>query len=918
MKIKFMTTFLCLVSYSFVTSAQVVSTSPPFPKESDSIVITFDAKEGNAGLSGFTGTVYVHTGVITNLSTTSKDWRYTKGTWGTSNAPVMTSIGNDKYTASTSNIRTYYGVPAEETIEQVAILFRNESGNLSGRNEDGSDILIDIYSDGLFANIISPNSNAIFNLGDNVILKSGSSLTANHTISLNGVVVKTGSGTEVTDSSIATISGNFEVTISVTDGDTVVTDTASFVVNPPVVSQVFPSGAKLGINYTSSTSIILGLYAPFKESVYVIGDFNNWKVDTSYYMKRDPDGATWWIEITGLQAGEKYAFQYLVDGSIKIADPYSELILDPNHDGFIGATVYPNPHPYPVGKTNGIATLIETDKTPYAWDTSNFTAPSENELIIYELLVRDFTADHSFQAVLDSLDYLEGLGINAIEFMPVNEFEGNESWGYNPSFHMALDKYYGTPETFKALIDECHKRGIAVILDVVYNHAFSQSPLCQLYWDVSNFKPTNQNPFANPDAKHDFNVGYDLNHESPALKAFVKQVMEYWLTEYKVDGFRFDLSKGFTQKNTLGDVGAWGQYDGARVNNIKRIYSEVKAVNPNAYVILEHFADNPEEKELANYGCMFWGNLNHEATEAAMGYNSNFSNAYYLNKGWNNPKNIAYAESHDEERIMFKNLQYGNSNGDYSVKDIDIALDRSELTWVVLSAIPGPKMIWQFQELGYDYSIDFNGRVGNKPIKWEYNEASNRKDIYQVMSEMNKLKTSYDAFKGDYANLDVSGKGKQIQLTNADQSFNVIGNFDVTDIDMIVNFQHTGMWYEFFSGDSIEVTNTEKNISLYAGEYNVWTDKRLKIDKIIGSVPNQSLEIKIFPNPTEGVVLVSLNKGAESYIVFDANGREVLSGDAFNQLNFSVNTAHLGAGVYYLRVKAGNATLFAKIVTTSN
>ncbi|MBT8327573.1 MAG: hypothetical protein KJP21_07605, partial [Bacteroidia bacterium] len=684
MKIKIFAAIFFLVSFHSITSAQVVTTSPAFPKESDTVEITFDATEGNGGLSGFTGTVYIHTGVITNLSTSSKDWRYTKGTWGTSNAPTMTSIGNDKYTASSiSSIRTYYGVPAEEKIEKVAILFRNEAGNLSGRNEDGSDIFIDIYSEGLFATFIKPVQNEIFSLGNTVELKSESSISGSHTISINGTAVKTGSGTELVHSFVAATAGNYEATLSVDDGVSVAADTVTYVVNPPIQNQSFPSGAKLGINYTSSTSILLGLYAPYKESVYVIGDFNDWEVDTSYFMKRDPDEATWWIEINGLEAGKKYAFQYLVDGSIKIADPYSELVLDPNHDGFIGTDVYPNPHPYPDGKTSGLATLIETDKTDYDWNVTDFKAPEENELIIYELLVRDFVFTHSYQTVLDSLDYLQGLGINAIELMPVNEFEGNESWGYNPSYHMALDKYYGTPNALKALIDECHSRGIAVILDVVYNHAFSQSPLCQLYWNASDFKPTSQNPYVNSDAKHDFNVGYDLNHESPALKAFVKQVMEYWLTEFKVDGFRFDLSKGFTQKNTLGDVGAWGQYDGARVNNIKRIYSEVKAVNPNAYVILEHFADNQEEKELANYGCMFWGNLNHEALEASMGYSSNFSNAYHVNKGWNSPKNIAYAESHDEERLMFKNLQYGNSNGDYSVKDIDVALDRSELTWVV-------------------------------------------------------------------------------------------------------------------------------------------------------------------------------------------------------------------------------------------
>ena len=899
---------------SFTSLAQVVSTSPVFPTISDAITITFDATEGNGGLAGFAGTVYAHTGVITNLSTSSSDWKYTQGTWGTANAPVLTSIGNDKYTLDIADIKTYYGVPAGETVEQISILFRNEAGDKSGRNKDGSDIFIQIYTSGLFASFTKPEPNTIYEIGETVELVSESSAIGGHVISLNGSTAKSGSGTKLTHSFTATTAGNYQATLSVSDGSSIANDSVNFVVNPLVLTDAFLPVSKLGVNYTSATSVTLALYAPFKEYVYVLGDFNDWTVNTDYFMKRDADDATWWITISGLEAGKKYAFQYLVDGDIKIADPYSALVLDPNNDKYIDAATYPNPHPYPDGKTSGYATLIEMDNTPYAWQVTDFEAPEENELIVYELLVRDFVAKHNYATILDSLDYLQNLGINAIELMPVNEFEGNESWGYNPSYHSALDKYYGTPESFKALIDECHSRGIAVILDVVYNHAFSQNPLCQLYWDATVFKPTTQNPFVNPDAKHDFNVGYDLNHESAALKQYVKQTMEWWLTEYNVDGFRFDLSKGFTQKNTLGDVGAWGQYDGARVNNIKRIYSEMKAVNPNSYVILEHFAENTEEKELANYGCMFWGNINHEATEAAMGYASNFSNAYHVNKGWNNPKNIAYAESHDEERIMYKSLQFGNENGAYSIKDIDIALDRSELTWVVFSAIPGPKMIWQFQELGYDYSIDFNGRVGNKPIKWEYNDASNRKNIYKVMAEMNKLKTTYDAFDGADVGLDVGGKGKRVHLTNADQSFVVMGNLDVVGIDMIADFQHTGMWYEYFSGDSLEVTDTKMSLGFTAGEYNVWTDKRLKTQEVIGNVREMDLGLSVYPNPMQDEVWVSLEATASHFKLYRTSGQEVVSGELENAKAFSIDTKDLNTGVYYLEVTSDKGTVTAKLI----
>lgn len=896
-------------------SAQVVTTSPAFPTITDAITITFDAAEGNGGLSGFTGTIYAHTGVITNLSTGSSDWKYVQGTWGTATAPIMTSIGGDKYTLSIPDIKAFYGVPSGEEIKKISILFRNEAGDVSGRDADGGDIFIDIFQIGLFASFTMPTSNSIYEVGETIALMSESSASGVHDISLNGLPLKTGNGTALSHSLTATAAGNYEATLSVANGDTIATDTINFVVNPKVNSAALPAGNKQGINYTSATSITLALYAPFKEYVYVLGDFNDWTVNTNYYMNRDVDNATWWITISGLQAGQKYAFQYLVDGVIKIADPYSELVLDPNNDKWINEATYPNPHPYPDGKTTGYATLIELGKTPYIWEVTNFEAPAENNLVVYELLVRDFVDAHNYTTLLDTLDYLENLGINAIELMPINEFEGNESWGYNPSYHGALDKYYGTPTSFKKLIDECHKRGIAIIVDVVYNHGFSQNPLCQLYWDATNFKPTVQNPFVNPDAKHDFNVGYDLNHSSPDLRQYVKQTMEYWLTEYKLDGFRFDLSKGFTQKNTLGNVGAWGQYDVDRVNNIKRIYNEVKAVNPNAYVILEHFADNSEEKDLANYGCMFWGNLTRDASEAAMGYTSNFSGAHHSDKGWNDPKNLAYAESHDEERMMYKSLQFGNSSGAYSTQDFNTALDRNELVWVIFSAIPGPKMIWQFQELGYDFSIDENGRTGNKPIRWDYNEATNRRDVYRVCAEMNKLKTTYPAFAGASFGLDVSGKGKRVHLSHPDQNFLVMGNFDVVGIDMVADFQNTGMWYGYFSGDSIRVTDTKMTLNLAAGQYEVWTDKRIKTEQLIGSVDAYSVGLRVYPNPLQNKVYISLKDGyATQYDVLNTSGQVVLSQQLPSVKDFAITTGDLSNGMYYLQVATAAGTITNKLV----
>ena len=111
--------------------------------------------------------------------------------------------------------------------------------------------------------------------------------------------------------------------------------------------------------------------------------------------------------------------------------------------------IIPNLKPYPTGKTSGIVSVLQTAKPAYNWQVPNFAKPDKRNLVIYELLVRDFVATQTLATVKDSIAYLKKLGITAIEVMPFNEFEGNNSWGYNPDFYFAPDKMYGT-ETYAA------------------------------------------------------------------------------------------------------------------------------------------------------------------------------------------------------------------------------------------------------------------------------------------------------------------------------------------------------------------------------------------------------------------------------------------------------------------------------------
>ena len=161
----------------------------------------------------------------------------------------------------------------------------------------------------------------------------------------------------------------------------------------------------------------------------------------------------------------------------------------------------------------------------YKWQVTDFKAPAKNDLIIYELLLRDFTKEQCLESAMEKLDYLVELGVNAIELMPIQEFDGNNSWGYNPNFYFAPDKYYGTSTMYKTFIDECHKRGIAVILDIVFNHTWGQHPWCKMYW--GDGKPAADNPFYNVDAPHTWSVGNDWKQESAEVQNHLCDVLKF-------------------------------------------------------------------------------------------------------------------------------------------------------------------------------------------------------------------------------------------------------------------------------------------------------------------------------------------------------------------------------------------------------
>ncbi|HFA48802.1 MAG TPA: T9SS type A sorting domain-containing protein [Bacteroidetes bacterium] len=924
---------LFLLGFIFINStfAQVITADPAFPQANESVTIFFNASQGTAGLENCNCDVYLHTGVITNLSNAPSDWKYVVTSWGVANAawkmtPVAGQPNMYSYTISPT-IRDYYNVPASETIEKMAFVFRNANGSLEGKDDGGADIFYDVSAAGnpFSANLLSPTSNTlIVSAGETIEVSAAASESATLTLTDNGtqLIQTTGTSLEYTINVQGT--GTHTVVFSANNGADIITESFIYAVPLPTVTEGLPAGTINGINYINGNTVVLSLYAPDKQHVFLLGDFNDWSVNTDFQLKNTPDGNTWWIEINGLDAGEEYAFQYLVDGEIRIADPYAEKILDPWNDGFISENIYPGLKPYPAGKTVGIVSVLQTAQEEYNWQDDDFVYPEKTKLVIYELLMRDFLESHSYGDLLDTLSYLDRLGVTAIELMPVSEFEGNNSWGYNPSFHGALDKYYGTPEAFKDFINEAHMRGIAVILDVVYNHAFGQSPLAQLYWDAANNRPANNSPWFNPVPKHPFNVGNDFNHESTATKNYVKQTLAVWINKYHIDGFRFDLSKGFTQRQSS-DNGQFAAYDAGRIAILKDYADFIWNINPDGYVILEHFANNTEEKELAEYGMMIWGNSNYDYNEASMGYTSNFSWVSHKQRGWNVPHVVGYMESHDEERQMYKNSQWGNSSGNYDVTDLNTGLSRVELTSTFFFPIPGPKMIWEFGELGYDFSINRctngtisdNCRLDPKPIRWDYQDNENRKKIFTVMQQLIELKKTEEVFSTDDFNYSLSGTMKKIHLNSDNTDVTIIGNFGVTLGSINPEFQHTGWWYEFFSGDSILVNDVNENIALNAGGYRLYSSQQFAT--AINDTKDVAEAVNIFPNPTNGNINVNLiieNSQNLKVDLLDISGKYIaqLYDAPFIKGQELIFDAQQKSGIYILRFATQERVFFAKLI----
>ncbi|BAO75996.1 alpha-amylase family glycosyl hydrolase [Winogradskyella sp. PG-2] len=946
-----------LLLFTFQAYAQITSNPAAF-EVNQQITITVDINSTDSDCNGISnpGSVYMHSGIGDNTNAFGFS---VIGNWGQDDGVGQMTNNGDGTHSITITPETYYGLDATQAqnATQLGIVFRNEDGTQELKANGCDDFILRVGIVNI--NIIEPTgSTVVVNSGDNLTVRTSLNFQGNLTpgafeLYFNNVFQTGGNGFTTYQGVINNITTNGTVRIDGSPLSSSETGSASFevIVAPTVIEEALPSGINDGINYgTDPTKATLVLTAPGKEFIQIAGSWNNYTPTNSDVMKRDPSTGKYWLEITGLTSGQIETYQYWVYDTnpvtdspslVKTADPYSAIVLSPFDDPFIPASTYPNLPTYPTGQSREV-TVLQTGQTPYNWQVTNFTKPVEEDLIVYEVLVRDFDADRNYQDLIDRIDYFKDLNINAIELMPVMEFEGNESWGYNTAFHMALDKFYGTQDKFKELVDICHQNGIAVILDIAFNHAFGRNPMVRMWMDDPDGDgwggPSTENPYFNVFPQHAFNVGSDFDHSSTLTRDYVKQVVSYWIDEYKIDGFRWDLTKGFTQNcgnGTFdGDFGCTQNYQQDRVDVLKEYADHSWSIDPDHYVIFEHLGSDNEEKEWANYrlgegkGIMMWGKMTdpyNELTMAQTGDKNISRIGHNAHTGFNGPRVVGYPESHDEERLMYKNIAFGNtSNGSHNVQDLNTALSRMSALGAISVMVPGPKMIWHFGELGMENSIftcqdgsyDNDGcKLDTKPQpQWANNWLTDalRSQIYADWSKLHALKINEPVFEGDYAitsgdltpRIDVFDNSIP---SNELRNVIILANFDVTPQTVNTNFPGgvTSTWYDLMDETgSTTVSNSTTSITIPAGQFRILGNVG---SNVLSVNTNELFKFSIYPNPSH--TSFSVNGNVSDIEIYNITGKLVKSFNGNYTRTDIFDISSLNTGMYIVKVVDANSQI---------
>ncbi len=436
------------------------------------------------------------------------------------------------------------------------------------------------------------------------------------------------------------------------------------------------------------------VWAPNADKVRVRGDFNEW--GSNDRLKREESGY-WYGFVWGAKPGQEYKFQ-LTNGE----------------------HTFDRVDPYALQVTNSIGNGIIYDHATFDWQDDHFECPPHNELVIYELHVGSFVGADGKVGDLDKLvgelDHFVRLGVNAIQIMPLAEFAGDFSWGYNPAHIFAVESSYGGPDAFKTLVREAHKAGLAVILDVVYNH-FGPSDLN--LWQFDGWSENGKggiyffNDWRSATPWGDTRPDYGREE----VRRFIRDNALMWLREYRVDGLRYDMTPYMRSVDGTGfdipsgwDLQRW-------VNN------DIRKEFPDAITIAEDLHLNPAVTSTgpdgASYHAQWEANFVHPVREAVIvaddAWRSVESVANAVSHSYGDAfARVIYTESHDEvangKARVPQEIDGGDPEGYYAQK-------RSTLGAGLVFTAPGVPMIFQGQEF-----LEAGWFRDNVPVDWHKSE----------------------------------------------------------------------------------------------------------------------------------------------------------------------------------------------------
>jgi 1,4-alpha-glucan branching enzyme len=907
-----------VMTVCFMSSAQIVTTSPLLLQESsENVVLTYNAASplGNNGMKGLSSStaVYAHIGVITDKSTSTSDWKYTVTSWPTSASDSkantsknkLTYVSTDTWKLTIGNPRTYFGITdANEHIQKIAIVFRNADGSKEGKTAAGGDIFVDVYEEGYQLLFSSDAESTILSAPATIKFTAAATQSSNISITVNGNQIASATGkTELYASYNFSSTGSYTVVATANNGSQTLTKSIDIVYPGSSQAGTYPGGVpQMGAVKNSDGTVTFCLAAPNKKSVVLVPSWDDYQVLDKNIMKyQDYNGNRYfWITVSGLNDNTYYPYYYVVDATTKVGDPYAHLVLDCYSDKWLDSTIWPDMPKYPYEKFDDVMLAVYRGDMDSSYKFSNFTIPDHSNLVIYELLFRDFTgtegsanANGTIKKAIEKIPYLRSLGVNAVELMPVMEFNGNNSWGYNTNFYMALDKAYGSPKDLKDFVELCHQNGMAVILDIVFNQSDGLHPWYQMYSISSN-------PFYNATAPHDYSVLNDWKQENALVQQQWKDAITYWMTAYNVDGFRFDLVKGLGTSYTSGTEA----YNSSRVTVMKNLHAAIKAVKSNGIHINENLAGSQEENEMAGDGQLNWANINYNSCQYAMGWGTDANLNRFLStndsRTWGST--VAYAESHDEERVAYKQKAYGYST---VANSNTIRMQRLGQLAVQMLLTPGPKMIWQFGELGADQTTKSGDSNDTSPktVIWNYMNDSDRAALLETYKSLGWLRKENPELFTQSATFVENGftanvtSTRSMRLTSGDKEIIAFINPNVGGANKTIGTSSTKLNANncqlicASSGftPTLSGTGTSVSVSVPPHGYAVYATKAVSgVDDVIGDSALSSVNVR----------------GGQGEIIVDGEYNHI---NVYTIAGQAVGTTNLAAGLYIVNVD-GTAT----------